>query len=174
MASPSIFPPELPLDTGDPKASSHRAWLLNIHNSIASLQWFVAALSGGYNNNGVFAFGGTPENTGLVEETSPASMSLTVNAVAAMRTSCPVRIDSATEIGPFTAPVSGSRIDLIEVNVATQAIGIITGDGTTDTPAASTDGGVALASVTIGSTFTEIVNGDITDLRSFINYVPST
>lgn len=174
MARKSLYPDELPLDQGDPKASSHRQWLLDINESIATLQWFVSILNSGYASNGVVAFGGSPADTGLVEETSPASMSVTVNQFAVFHTNCPYKVDADTEVGPFTPPGAGSRIDLIEANVVSQSIGVILGDGSTDTPAASSDGGVPLASITIASSATTIVDADIADLRSFLNYIPST
>lgn len=174
MARKSLYPDELPLDQGDPKASSHRQWLLDVNKAIADLQWMVSLLTGGYASDGVVAFGGSPGDTGKVEETSPASMSVNVNAFAVFHTNCPFRIDADSEIGPFTPPVSGSRIDLIEANVQSQSLTVILGDGSTSTPAASSDGGVPLASITIASSATSIVNANIADLRTFLNYIPST
>lgn len=131
------------------------------------LEGVIWTMTGRSTSGGVLRFGAPPGDTGLkVVQDSPLSMNVDVNPGAAIYNSGqPFNLSAATEIGPFSVPVTSSRNDLIEI-----LDGVLTiKEGAEGGGVPSVDsGGLALASVLVTTSHVQVVTGDISDLRVFI------
>jgi hypothetical protein len=119
------YPGTLPVDQDDRKASSHRAWLVKNADAHDTVQQMLAQLLGG---DGVLVAGAAPYAALKAQATSPVSLALDVLPGAAVAAGTLWRLAQTLRTAAFAAPVAAPRIDLIQLNLATRAVEVLTGD----------------------------------------------
>lgn len=164
------YPSGLPLDSGDARANQHAQWLRDMLDALEQAQWFISVLSGAAEQDGVLSYGSTATDSFKVTAQSPASMSVDVNAGAAIAQQVPFRKETASVIGPLTAPSSNPRIDLIVVDLTDQQLEVKQGTEAASPSAPTPDSDqVKLAEIALATSTAEITGSEVTLVRDWLN-----
>ena len=172
------FPDDSPYSqTGDRKASTHKAWLEDVVTAIESLQRLIGLTMGGL--TGVYAYGASPGVNSFKGTVTGADMIVTIGIGGALLNGIPQWNEVADSVS-FSGddPTSDPRIDLITWDFEAGAVNVETGveNASPSTPALP-DNHIALVTVyhrvgetTIKSSDLADGNGYITDVRVRINF----
>ncbi len=169
------FPGAIPIDSGDRTAQNQRDWLEDVRLELTALRRVVSSLSGW--NDGVVAGGDNLLNSLKVQATTAPSMSVEVLAGEAIISKAAYSLAALDTSGAMTPPSGNPRIDVVQANLLTQDLTILTGveAGSPVAPTISADS-IKLAEIThqVGETVIKDTddatgNGYIDDARTVIN-----
>lgn len=156
---------------GSAKAWASGTYLLGFWSPLHLTQMQGAADSIEYTLSQMFARGANKviRNSGSTflkaNPNSPADMSVEVAAGVGFVEDKLFRLSSAQQVGPFTAPGSSTRVDLIEAN-DDGTLSVKTGTEGAGAPS-WTSGVLKIAQITLETSTTEITVSEITDSREF-------
>lgn len=170
MPDQPFFPLTIPVElSGDRSARAHLEWLNNIHASIYDM-YYLMYHRWGEGIDGVIQIGDDFENSMLVSPTTPASMKVEVAYGACQVNAQPFVLRDTWTSSVLVAPSSLPRIDVVQANVETRAITILTGveDAAPVAPTISTNC-VKLAEIDLATTTTSITGTELTNSREFTN-----